>query len=94
MSTNGHEWGARVVGWAAMRRLGRILLNGVTILTLLLCLAFAALWVRGYWHWDAFGWARVPGSGAEFCFLQIISAGGGMTVSVGHPTSEVVTADG
>ena len=35
-----------------MRRLLRILLNVMTVLSLLLCLATAAIWVRSYWAYD------------------------------------------
>ena len=35
-----------------MRCLGRILLNALTVLSLLLCAATAALWVRSYWRTD------------------------------------------
>jgi hypothetical protein len=35
-----------------VRRLGRIVLNAPTILSLLVCLASAALWVRGHWRMD------------------------------------------
>jgi hypothetical protein len=35
-----------------VRRLGRILLHAVTVLSLLLCVAMIALWVRSYWVQD------------------------------------------
>jgi hypothetical protein len=36
----------------------RRLLNLSTVLSLLLCVALAALWVRSYWRCDSIGWAR------------------------------------
>jgi hypothetical protein len=37
----------------------RRLLNLLTLLSLLLCIAACALWVRGYWRNDQFGWSRI-----------------------------------
>src|SRR5436190_17307428 len=34
----------------AMRRLGRWTLNTLTVLSLVLCVGTAGLWVRSYWH--------------------------------------------
>jgi hypothetical protein len=42
-----------------MRRLLRILLNTATVLSLLLCVATAALWVRSYWTVDNAGYVTV-----------------------------------
>ena len=39
-----------------MRRLLRILFNAATVLSLVLCVAMAVLWVRSYSYDDAFGW--------------------------------------
>ena len=41
-----------------MRRLGRILLNAVTVLSLLLCVAVGVMWVRGQRSADWFHWTR------------------------------------
>jgi len=38
-----------------MRRLGRYILNGLTVLSLLFCLATVAMWVRSYWVVDGPG---------------------------------------
>src|SRR5256885_2082005 len=35
-----------------MRRIGRYILNGLTVLSVVLCVATVALWVRSYWVWD------------------------------------------
>jgi hypothetical protein len=39
-----------------MRRTGRRILNGITVLSLVLCLGVAALWVRGYSRADDVSW--------------------------------------
>ena len=39
-----------------MRRLGRILLNALTVLSLFLFVATVVLWVRGYWGMDEFSY--------------------------------------
>jgi hypothetical protein len=36
-----------------MRMLGRFVLNGLTVLSLVLCVAAAVLWVRSYWRVDS-----------------------------------------
>ena len=66
-----------------MRRQGRIILDALTTLSLLLCLAFAALWVRGYWRWDVLGWTRPARPDAESGVLYVWSAGGGAAVYAG-----------
>jgi hypothetical protein len=40
-----------------MRRALRILLNGVTVLSALLCVAVVVLWVRSYWTRTTVGWS-------------------------------------
>src|SRR5438874_2345548 len=37
-----------------MKRLRRIIFNGLTVLSLMLCVAMGVLWVRSYWIADAF----------------------------------------
>jgi hypothetical protein len=39
-----------------MRRIGRWMLNGMTVLSLLLCVGTVALWVRSYWVADRWFW--------------------------------------
>jgi len=41
-----------------MKRMRRIILNGLTALSLLLCVATTWLWVRSYRHWDSADWYR------------------------------------
>ena len=65
-----------------MRRLLRILLNGLTILSLLLALTFAALRVRGYWRSDDFGWTPSRRSTAQSYYFGLTSARGGVTIYV------------
>ena len=64
-----------------MRRLARILINARTVLSLLLCLAMAALWVRSYRDGD-----RVIWNGNGRCLWVAFSrgqcmAGGGFTIA-------------
>jgi hypothetical protein len=54
-----------------VRRRRRILLNALTILSLLLCAALAALWVRGYRRLDSIGYATRSGN-----HYTLISFGG------------------
>src|SRR5688572_23986250 len=73
-----------VVRWRGMRRLSRILLNSQTILSLLLCLATAALWARSYWHWDYLSWGQRARPGAESFFFILRSGSGGVGIVVGY----------
>ena len=38
-----------------MRRIGRYILNGLTVLSLVLCVAMIVLWVRSYYEWERLG---------------------------------------
>jgi hypothetical protein len=67
-----------------MRRLWRISRGALTILSLLLALAFAGLWVRSYWRADVFGWRAPVRSDAEFFGFNAVSAGGGTAVWLGY----------
>ena len=58
-----------------MRRVWRVLPNVLTILSLLLCLASAGLWVRSYWRRDEFDWVQAPGSRAKWVFVQVHDRG-------------------
>ena len=72
-----------------MSRLWRIILNGLTILSLPLCLASAVLWVRGYWRVDWFYWYRRPRPEATGLLLGLESGGGGAAVYVRSWDSQV-----
>ncbi len=43
-----------------MRRIGRYIFRGLSILSLLVCVATVALWVRSYWVADLWHWSRYP----------------------------------
>ena len=66
-----------------VRRLARILLNALTILSVLLCLAFTALWVRSYWVLHNLTWYESSPPGAERRFVVLTSGGGGASVGGG-----------
>ena len=53
-----------------MRRLYRILLNALTVLSLLLFVATVALWVRSYGHKDGYGYGNkwIESYSASLCF--------------------------
>src|SRR5580658_369226 len=53
-----------------MRRLRRWIFNGLTLLSLLLCLSLAALWVRSCWAEDLVEWS------GRHSRLDVISARG------------------
>jgi hypothetical protein len=66
-----------------VRRFLRILFNAATVLSLVLCVATAALWVRSYWRLDTFAWTRPPRPGAESLFVYLDSGSGGMMTGIG-----------
>jgi hypothetical protein len=72
-----------LVGWPGMRRLGRIVLNMLTILSLLLCLAAAGLCGRRYWRADKMDWTRAFHPAAERPFVGLASSRGGVTIHFG-----------
>ena len=75
-----------VVRCPAVRRLLRILLNAATILSPLLALAIAALWVRSNWRADQLSVATAGGPDAGHYFLFLTSGRGGAGVTAGvHP---------
>jgi hypothetical protein len=78
-----------------VRRLGRILRGALTILSILLCLASVAMWVRGYWRWDVVGWTRPVRHDAETHdtqsgFFYVWSSGGGVVVYGGYCSPDAV----
>ena len=66
-----------------MRRARCIFLNGLTILSLLLCLSSAAHWVWSYRRGAFVQWVRPARDGAESPYIFVFSGGGGMRVDVG-----------
>ena len=66
-----------------MRRVWRIFLNGLTIGSLLLCLAFAALWVRSYWRTDVIECVRHGRPDKERGFALVWSGKGGASIVIG-----------
>ena len=66
-----------------VRRLSRILLNAMTVLSLLICLAALALWARSYWLAHEFGWVASPRSGGESFVWNLTSAEGRFRIMVG-----------
>ena len=70
-----------------MRRVLRILLNALTVLSLVLCLSSLVLWVRGYRREEAVGWRYSPRPGAESFFFNLRSGRGGNAVYVGFESA-------
>jgi hypothetical protein len=66
-----------------VRRLGRILVNALTIVSLLLCLASIGLWVRSYSQADYLRRVGPARPGAESFFVYLASGGGGAAIYVG-----------
>jgi hypothetical protein len=54
----------------------RRLLHAAVVVTLMLCLAVGALWVRSYWATDEAGWTRMSPAPASHI---LSSAKGGVT---------------
>src|SRR5947207_1160468 len=48
----------------------RRLINLLTALSLLLCIAAVALWVRSYWHYDALGFWPAPTQPRVYGFIS------------------------
>jgi hypothetical protein len=69
-----------------MRRLLRILLNAATVLSLVLCVAMAVLWVRGYWTTDRLirtsAWPI--GTGVEARTMDVIARRGRLGIHLQH----------
>ena len=53
----------------------RRLLNPLTILSLLLCIAVCVLWVRSYWRHDAWNWGTRTGRAGVDSLRGYLSAG-------------------
>ena len=54
----------------------RRLLNLLTALSLLLCVAVVALWVRSYWHWDGLHRAQMSPGGLTWVSKSFSSSSG------------------
>jgi hypothetical protein len=66
------------VGCRAMRRLLRILLNAATVVSLVLAVAIAALWVRGYFTSDRLFWQSWFDIGDRSYWVQdVVRSGAG-----------------
>ena len=66
-----------------MRRSLRVFCNLLTILSLVLALALAVLWVRSYWRRDSLGWDQPIRPDKESFFFDLESGGGGAAVDIG-----------
>src|SRR5258706_7046208 len=69
----------------AMRRAIRWTWNGLAVISLLLCLATAALWVRSYWVWNDAYFYRPPAYTARWALpyvSDVRSSTGGLGVGV------------
>jgi hypothetical protein len=83
-----------VLLWPPVRRLARILLNALTTLSLLLCLASAVVWVRSYWRLDEVTWDQAAGPGADGSFFEFLCGGGGAAIRVGSSRPLLATWEG
>ena len=72
-----------MIGCLAVRRLLRILLNALTILSLVLCLASAILWARSFGRIYALGWTQPPGPDGGGDYVSGNFSGGGAALAVG-----------
>src|SRR5687768_16666315 len=66
-----------------VKRLARMLLNALTVLSLLLFVATVVLWVRSYWWAHEFGRVAPPRSGGESFIWNLTSAEGRFRLMVG-----------
>jgi|ERR1700722_17680773 len=78
-----------------MKRLCRRLINGLAMMSLLVCIATAALWARSYWTAEMFrvGVSRQSGSTLIFWRMKFLTGRGGIqcwsgkgSASPGNPT--------
>ncbi|HZN68363.1 MAG TPA: hypothetical protein VFB66_23960 [Tepidisphaeraceae bacterium] len=71
----------------------RRLLNFMTALSVLLCVAVAVLWVRGYWASDLFGYVAVRGDGSRLAGW-VCSGRGGLGITFSHLPPGLIQARG
>jgi 4-amino-4-deoxy-L-arabinose transferase-like glycosyltransferase len=73
-----------------VRRIGRYILNGLAVLSLLLCVATVGLWVRSYDQAERIGWASAgngPGGYNEHYF-GVIATDGDLRICFTHNLDE------
>lgn len=75
------------------RHVKRRLLNFMTALSVLLCVAVAVLWVRGYWASDLFGYVAVRGDGSRLAGW-VCSGRGGLGITFSHLPPGLIQARG
>src|SRR5436309_3549443 len=63
-----------------VRRIGRHILNGLTVLSLVLCFAMVALWVRSLRVYDSLNW-ETTGSLAKYEF-ECLTGNGGILIRI------------
>ena len=73
--------------------MARRLIHLLTLLSLVLCVAAAALWVRGYWASDVFGWVAVRPGGGRVA-VWVCSGRGGLGLAVTTIPAGLVTRSG
>jgi hypothetical protein len=70
-----------------MKRLTRIFLHALTVVSLILFMATVTLWVRGYYRFDVLGYrdewksARVESSSVSLAFIVALSSSLGPSMS-------------
>jgi hypothetical protein len=67
-----------------MRRAGRIIYNGAVVVSVLLLLVTAGVWVRSYWVSDMVYWCDWPSDYAYNHFRKAISSRGGLQLVIDH----------
>jgi hypothetical protein len=75
-----------------MKRMGRIIYNGATAVSLLLLLATVAVWVRSYWVGDMVYWCDWPSDYAYNHFRKAISSRGGLELVSAHYEGDYLPA--
>ena len=87
-------WHARA-SKAEAERVTRKLFNLVSTLSLLLCIAAAALWVRGYFAGDILSWApeTLHGQKFEYRTVDVFSTHGGLRITYGYYRRDLPAAE-
>ena len=62
----------------------RRMLNLLTLLSLLLCVAVCVLWVRSYWHWDGLYRAQMSPEGMTWVSKMFRSSSGMLWADIWH----------